>query len=195
MFEPTARLGRTAILSRGDEACPQLNLVAVPAQSRRQNHAPTERFVAGSRRRPPHQNRRLPHCNTGVRSIQSADITEALCDTHQFSVNLPLRSDGSPWDISCPGFGSHWVCVRQARGPLHVPAVPPGMHGTPFSKIPDIFKNPGNYRTAFSKIPEIVDVELASLEFATMMTSSSCNFSIRDIPKLVKCGKNLFHCK
>jgi hypothetical protein len=69
------------------------------------------------------------------------------------------------------------------------------MHGTPFSKIPDIFKNPGNYRTAFSKIPEIVDVELASLEFATMMTSSSCNFSIRDIPKLVKCGKNLFHCK
>ena len=140
MFEPTARLGRTAILSRGDEACPQLNLVAVPAQSRRQNHAPTERFVAGSRRRPPHQNRRLPHCNTGVRSIQSADITEALCDTHRFSVNLPLRSDGSPCGIF---FVQVWVplkaCICIGTGPTARPGGPPGYAPDP------IFKNLGNY--------------------------------------------------
>jgi len=76
--------------------------------------------------------------------------------------------------------------VSTGTGPTARPS------GSPRYARDPIFKNPGNYRSAFSKIPEIVGVEFASLALATMMTSSSechCNFSTRDIPKLVKYGK------
>jgi hypothetical protein len=83
------------------------------------------------------------------------------------------------------------------------------MHGTPFSKIPDLFQKSRKITgphfqksEKLCRVPchissamRIIGVELASLALRNDDGGAAANTTTRDIPKLVKYGKKLFHCK